>query len=188
MANVAQSVREQITAIGRPCNLPSIMTHLARAGGLGAIVGMLVGVASLGAKLKKISASDVDVDMRYLARDECFQQAYLDLKQFRDVCPPRSSQLFDSIGDSCNHLVECSSHILMGLPDAPGVTMIRAHRYLKAIERDLDTLGKCIKTTGQHPGIIDYDRLAADLKRVADNHIHNMLMSSPYENARGEGA
>lgn len=173
--------------------IKEIACHLAKAGGLGFVVGSIVGAMSFSSKraqrsnARKLVGGEANITVEHLEVDPCFMQSLVDIYPLRNFDPPRSQTLFNTMVSSADSIVKCYLQLNHPATTKPGVLQFRMHRYMvqlqdaaKAFERSYTAHAA---STG---GAVVYHALPEQLKAMqacADNYIFNACLYTPHYGA-----
>ena len=165
-----------------PKMVRTLVAHLGKAGAFGMMLGLGAGLLSFGAKLKQVSSDDLDFSIEHLKVDSQMLEAFLNLKQFRDIQMPESNEHFEAIGRACDKLMQSSMGLQSSDVKNPGVLSFRAHRFAVEIRQHVAALQSiCNKKSQADVTPLDFDHHRQLLLKHVDNCIHNICMSSPYK-------
>lgn len=160
--------------------MDGVLLHsIARTGVLGFLIGGALGaLGHTNRNQQNERLKYLKTDVAALKLDQCFLNAVLDLYPYSKINKPRSTELFDTIVNESNNIVEC--YMLANSPETlnRGVLKFKANRLLSKVTKALNTLCELHGLKGGVNNMVK-DELTDSVQQItkcADNYIHNMVL------------
>lgn len=167
-----------------------LAAHVATSGSIGLVLGSIMGAISFQSKLSfENKVSKLRGDITSLKTDPDFLDALLALYPYRNIDPPRSVALFETMLRFCNSIVKCHLQLHSSASTTPGVFQFSMNRYFvqlrdasAAMQRICERRGAGLTDRDHEQSglLVAYEASAEPMLRCADTYVHNSMMHDAY--------